>query len=199
MEKLIPHQQHGKAIDATSTIKFAEPSMAKDFFKTAKQRLNDVNAWHLLAGKAMAKFVLVNAEGQDIHRQPMSGDHFKIDIIGPGTQEGDGFDWVRIETIQTEAEGDSESYGFTVRPSSNPNRETTETAHFYSNESTSTFIVKRKGVIVTAEVHDRNTKPNDDATRTTDIIRDKVVGVMGALTFSKIQWQNLTDSLVSNA
>ncbi|GCC50326.1 hypothetical protein SanaruYs_05410 [Chryseotalea sanaruensis] len=128
--------------------------MAQDFFKTAKQRLTDVNAWHLLAGKAMAKFVLVNAEGQPIHRQPISGDHFKIDSIGTGSKEGDGYDWVRIETIQMQSNGDSECYGFTVRPSPNPNKSTYKTAHFCSNESTSTFIVKREGTMVTAEIHD---------------------------------------------
>jgi hypothetical protein len=198
MEKLIPQQQNGKAIDATSTREFVETSLAQDFFKTIKQRLNDVNAWHLLAGKAMAKFVLVNADGQPIHRSPISGDHFKIDIIGPGTKEGDGYDWVRIESIQMQANGDSESYGFTVRPSPNPNKSTDKTAHFYSSESTSTFIVKREETMVTAEIHDRNTKPNDAATRTADIIRDAVVGTMGALTFSKIQWQRFTDGLVSD-
>jgi hypothetical protein len=35
-----------------------------------------------------------------------------------------------------------------------------------------------------------------DADRATDKIRDAVVGAAGALSFSKIQWQKLTDGLI---
>lgn len=199
MEKLTPQQHTGKAIDATSSREFLDKARAKHFFKILQYRLGDVNSWHALAGNTMAKFNLVDSDGQEVHRQPMKGDHFKIDILGPGSKEGDGYDWVRIETIQTQSDTDSESYGFTVRPSSNPNKPTTETAHFYSHESTSTFLVSRDGTTVTAEIHDRNAKPNEDATRTVDNIRDTVLAVVGIITFSKIQWQSFTDGLISDS
>jgi hypothetical protein len=98
--------------------------------------------------------------------------------------------------VSTEAD-DLESYGIRVRPAENPETETKEVAHFYSSESTSTFLVTRKGNNVTAEVYDRNTKPNDEAHTTVDKIRDLVVGATGITVFSKIQWQGLVDGLTA--
>jgi hypothetical protein len=197
MEKLTPQHHTGKAIDAASSREFHDQSQAQHFFKILQQRLAAVNSWHELAGSALAKFKLVDSEGQSVNREPLKGDHLMIDIPGPGSIEGDGYDWVQIETVQEQTNTDSESYGFTVRPSSNPNTPTTETAHFYSDETTSTFLVRRDGTTVTAEVRDRNTQPNKDALRTVDTIRDTVVAVVGLLMFSKIQWQSFTDGLIS--
>jgi hypothetical protein len=198
MENVTPEQYTGRAINARSSRKFSDQSAATQFFQIVKQRLENVNSWQAIANEVMARFVIVNSEGDEVHRPPIQGDHFKIDIPGPGTQEGEGYDWVRIETIYSQSDNDSENYGFTVRPSSNPRKSSTETAHFYSVESTSTFIARRDKRTVTAEVHDRNTKPNPNAERTTDKIRNKMVGAIGAVLFSKVQWQNLTDGLISD-
>lgn len=70
---------------------------------------------------------------------------WKIDIPGPGSSEGDGYDCVCVEDVKEVSEGDMQSTGFHVRPSQNPFGEKNETAHFYSNEATSNFIVTREG------------------------------------------------------
>jgi hypothetical protein len=93
---------------------------------------------------------------------------------------------------------DSESFGFRVRPADNPREAGRETAHFYSTESTSSFIIERRRNKVTASIHDRNTKPNTEANRPSDKIRDVVVGTAGAVAFSKLQWQRLTDGLLKS-
>jgi hypothetical protein len=126
------------------------------------------------------------------------GDYFKIDIPGPGSDSGEGYDWVQIEEVETTTSLDGERFGFRVRPTDNPQNRKEDVAHFYSEESTSSFIVERQNNKITASVHDRNTKPNTDADTVIDKIRDTIVGAAGVASFSKIQWKKLTDGLVSD-
>lgn len=193
---IIPTQQTGKAIDAESSIELTGEMEARSFFAEVKNRLQNVNQWKDYAGNLSATFQLVNADGTEIDRPAQKGDYFKIDIPGPGSTSGEGYDWVQIEEVESKSAPDGESFGFRVRPTDNPQSNKQDVAHFYSEESTSSFIVKRYGNRITVSIHDRNTKPNTDADSTVDKIRDAVVGAAGALSFSKIQWQNLTDGLL---
>jgi hypothetical protein len=194
---IVPNQESGKAIDAVSSVELTDENEARSLFEVVRKRLQNVKEWKQYAGNLSAEFQLVDTNAIEVQREPAKGDYLKIDIPGPGSKSGDGFDWVRIEEIVSTSTADSESFGFRVRPTENPNDVERETAHFYSNESTSSFIVARTGNKVTASIHDRNTKPNTEAGRAGDKIRDVVVGAAGALTFSKIQWKNLTDGLLN--
>jgi hypothetical protein len=193
---IVPDQETGKAIDAESTVDLKRVEAAKAFFTEVKERLQHVNRWKDIAGPLSATFQLVDAKGNEVEREAQKGDYLKIDIPGPGTQSGDGFDWVQIEEIENNSSPDGERFGFRVRPTDNPQSGNEDVAHFYSSQSTSSFIVERNGKKITASVHDRNTKPNDEADSTMDKIRDAVVGAAGVTSFSKIQWKNLTDGLV---
>jgi hypothetical protein len=194
---IIPEQQTGKAIDAESSIELKDENEAKKFFVKVKDRLQNVNQWKEYAGNISARFQLVDRQGNEVQRKAEKGDYFQIDIPGPGSKSGDGYDWVEIEDEVSSSSADSESFGFRVRPADNPKKIDDEVAHFYSRESTSTFVVERNNNKIRASVHDRNTKPNTDAERPSDKIRDAVVGMAGAFTFSKIQWKNLTDGLLN--
>ena len=196
IEHIIPKQQTGKAIDAKGSVSLDNEREAKDFYEVVKKRLQNVSHWGELAGNLSANFQLVNKEGIETHKNPEEGNYLKIDIPGPGSKTGQGYDWVQIEEVQNTSEPTLESYGFRVRPAENPQVESNHIAHFYSQESTSTFTVTRNGKSVKAEIYDRNTKPNKDADTTTDKIRDAVVGAAGVLSFSKIQWQNLVQGLL---
>jgi hypothetical protein len=193
---IIPGQQTGKAIDAESHVALPNESAAKTFFAKVKDRLKNVNRWDEYAGNFSATFRLVNASGIEVNRHVEKGDYFKIDIPGPGSESGKGYDWVRVEEIENNATTDGEKFGLRVRPTENPQGGRDDVAHFYSDESTSTFLVERKGNTITASIHDRNTKPNTEASTTADKIRDTAVGAAGVLAFSKIQWQKLTDGLL---
>ena len=59
-----------------------------------KDRLQNVNQWKEYAGNISADFRLVDKAGREVQRQAKKGDYFKIDIPGPGSQSGDGYDWV---------------------------------------------------------------------------------------------------------
>jgi hypothetical protein len=194
---IVPDQQTGKAIDAASTTELAKVEDAKVFFGQAKERLQNVNQWKDIAGTLSATFQLVDAKGNEVQRKAQKGDYLKIDIPGPGTNSGEGYDWVKIEEVENTRLPNGERFAFRVRPTDNPQNQKEDVAHFYSEESTSSFVVERQDNNVTASVHDRNTKPNTDADSAIDKVRDAVVGAAGVASFSKIQWKKLTDGLVS--
>ena len=194
---IIPEQQTGKAIDAESSIELKDENAARTFFAKVKHRLQNVNQWKEYAGNISADFQLIDKLGREVQRKAKKGDYFKIDIPGPGSKSGDGYDWVRIEEVVSTSASDAESFGFRVRPADNPNKSDHEVAHFYSKESTSSFVVERNKNKIIVSIHDRNTKPNSDADGRFDKIRDSVIGTAGVITFSKIQWKNLVDGLLN--
>lgn len=196
-EKIIPEQKTGISIEASADVVAKTNHEAVELFRMAVSRLQQINDWNKIAVGISATFTLVNEKGDKLTRSPEKGDYFKIDIPGLGTKSGDGFDWVRVEEVIETDNGDTESYGFRVRPSSNPNDNSNETAHFYSPESTSTFLITRNYNAVTAKVFDRNTKPNREAKSAVDQIRDTVVGVAGLVGPSKLQWKSLVEGLVA--
>lgn len=193
---IVPEHHTGKPIDAESNIVLNSAEEAKAFFQTVKNRLQHVNAWHAIAGDLSAQFQLVNHEGQEVDRAVQKGDYFKIDVPGPGSQSGEGYDWVQVEEIEDHAGQDTETFGIRVRPAQNPQNDKQDVAHFYSPESTSSFTVTRTGNSITAGVYDRNTKTNQHPDSVVDKVRDAVVGFFGLLSFSKIQWKALTKGLV---
>ena len=112
-------------------------------------------------------------------------------VQGPGSSKGDGDDWVRIEEINQK-----NCVSICVRPAANPLDKNEDVAHFFSDEASSSFIVKRDSAKVIAGVYGRNQKPNTDTAGLVNKIRNAIVAA-GAITgFSKIQWKNLVDGLV---
>src|SRR5512133_2514068 len=97
---IIPSQDSGIQTNTESTEELATEKEAKDFYVTVCKRLMDINNWQQYAGKATASFQLTDNSGKDVKRDPQKGDHLKIDIPGPGSVSGQGFDWVQIEAIE---------------------------------------------------------------------------------------------------
>ena len=156
----------------------------------------DVNNWQTLAGQATAAFQLTDDKGQPVNRKAKTGDHFRIDIPGPGSQSGEGYDWVKIEVVEEEHTNDSDGQIIRVRPATNPTNEKTDVAHFFSEEATSTFMVKREGKTVSASVHGRNEKPNTNTETVVDKVRHATVATGAISGFSKIQWKSLVNGLI---
>lgn len=196
---LVPEQYTGKEIEAEASVELMDESQASLFYETAKERLLNVNNWHEVAGLISAKFQVISPEGGEVSRHAEKGDYFKIDIPGPGSKEGDGFDWVIVEDMKEVNDGEIECIGFRVRPSKNPFGDKPETAHFYSHESTSTFTVTREGKTVRAWIIDRNLSPNVNPESLADKIRHSAVGSGAIGIFSKIQWQGLADGLIQQS
>lgn len=195
--EIVPEQQTGTPVNAESSVELETEEQAKAFFDTVKQRLQNVNEWQHYAGKLSASFQLVDQKGVEVQRHAQKGDYFKIDIPGPGSKSGEGYDWVQIEDVQNTSSPDVESFGLRVRPATNPQNENKDIAHFYSPESTSSFTVTREKNTITTAIYDRNTKANKEADSVIDKVRDAVVGSAGIIAFSKIQWKSLTDGLLN--
>jgi hypothetical protein len=198
-DQVIPSQHEGKVIDTEKCIDFETEVEAKDFFKEAKERLLDVNQWGKIAGKMSAAFELHNAQMQKVNRHIEKGDYFKIDIPGPGSEDGDGYDWVQVQAMDTFTETHFEAVAFTVRPVKNPRHPSeVKVSHFFDPVSTSTFTVRRDDKKITAGVYDRNTKPNTDGEGILDKIRNTIIGFLGIEGGAKVQWTSLTKAIVDD-
>lgn len=194
--EIVPEQEEGRIIDSEESIELEDDEQARKFFVVVKDRLLHVHRWHELAGELSASFKLFDQNGEEVDRPVQKGDYFRIDIPGPGTISGEGYDWVQVEEVQKMADEESESMGFRVRPAGSPHNGGSDIAHFYSHQSTSTFLVVRRKNTITAGVYDRNIEPNKNADNLADKIRDTVVGTGAAISFSKLQWKALAEGLL---
>ncbi|TKC08392.1 hypothetical protein FA048_14655 [Pedobacter polaris] len=193
---LIPTQKTGSKLDLFSSTVCDSIEEALLFFQVAKNRLIDVNQWDEICNTPSSVFRLINAKGQEIVGLVQEDDYIRINIPGPGTKIGEGYDWVKVESITEKEFSDEEILSITVRPSHHPLRAFSETAHFFWSEATSTFQVKRKGNTVYAEVHGRNEAPNNKTSFFVDNLRNTLVGWGAKMGFSYPQWKGLTEGLV---
>jgi len=189
---LVPDHREGMETDTESSAEFSSTNEATEFFRKVKERLLSVNQWHQYAGAATADFQLTDNSGKEVQRKAQKGDHFKINIPGPGIQTGDGYDWVQIEAI----EETDEALTIRVRPATNPRNDHNDVAHFFSDEATSSFMVRREGNTVIAGVYGRNEKPNTSTEKLTDNLRNAAVATGAISGFSKLQWKSLVNGLI---
>ena len=193
---IVPPQTKGKEIEVHAAAELKNNIEAGIFYELAKQRLLNVNKWHETAGVGSAVFKAFNKNGNPVDRNIENGDYIRIDIPGPGSKAGKGYDWVLVEELKKISSGGVQSVGFRVRPVANPNGNAVDIAHFYNSSSTSNFTVTREANVVNAVIVDRNLQPNDDVESLTDKIRHTSVA-MGAIgMFSKAQWQNLAEGII---
>ena len=199
-ETIIPPQQEGNQLDTEYSITAPSPKQARKFFTVARNRLLNINGWSTYAGPLSAEFILTDKRGKEVNRQAGVGDYFKINIPGPGPAAGDGYDWVKVESMEDfpDPSSETEILSMTVRPASNPMHADKDTAHFFKDEATSTFMIERNDNTITASVHGRNEIPNASAHEATDRIRNSVVAVGAFSGFSKVQWNNLVKGLLDN-
>jgi len=197
-EQTIPRQQTGRATDFTSESAFNDRKNAHNAFKQAATRLLTVNQWQQYAGPGSSKFCLTNNEGGEIDGFAKEGFLFSIDLPVPGSNAGDGLEWVMIEKIEAieDARADEEFVSMTVRPIPDPHKTDTEIAHFYKDVSTNTFIVKRIDNKVIAGAHGRNETPNNEEVDLHDKIRNTIVALTARIGLAGPQWKMLVNGLL---
>ncbi|RYF23649.1 MAG: hypothetical protein EOO42_06840 [Flavobacteriales bacterium] len=197
-EFLVPLQQQGSELDIQAVSEFATEQEAIAFFELVKLRLQDVNNWDIVCGTAATTFKLTLPDGSPSFRLAI-GNLIKIDIPGPGTITGEGYDWVRVEEIAESKDAEDEQwFGFRVRPCPNPANGDESVAHFFSEVATSTFIIRRQQHKVMAEMHGRNETPNASNDKIVDGIRNVIVGWTAKMGLSYPQWKLLVEGLVKN-
>ena len=197
-EKLVPQNVKGKATDLHESVTCNNKDEAATTFKRASKRLLNPNIWHELSGFGSGVFILVDITGKPLHRLAASGDYLRIDMPGPGTKAGDGFDWVHVESIEEDINPESgeESIGVLLRPCSNPSKSNEEAAHFFKDSATSTFIINRKNTIVTASYYGRNEVLNTGTENVLDKVRNVIVGSAALIGVSEMQWKSLIKSFL---
>jgi hypothetical protein len=194
----IPEQYKGREIIAEQHRACEGREQYKQALRVAIGRLKDVNNWHKITGMKFAEFNLMDASGEHImHVEPQVGMHFRVNISGPATSSGEGYDWVKIVQVEDFKEGDYEGSYITVQPSDNPTASDNHTAHFYDAASSSTFMVVGKYPELSALVIDRNVSVNKNNESLGDEVRNALFGGAGMVAFSKMQWQMLSDGLVA--
>lgn len=197
-EKLIPKQLVGAKTGATASVKKSSAEAAVTLFREAKQRLFDINNWQNVCGGKGATFQLTDKHGNPLpHTTPEVGNLIKIKLPAPANQKGDGYDWVRIEAFENTGNrgNDEETVGFRVRPVSNPADHSEESAHFYTSDATSTFLVVRSASTVYAMERGRNEQPNPSGSFWNKI-RNVLIALGAMLGLAVPQWNMLVNGIL---
>lgn len=194
---ILPMQLIGGETGATARLKQNSRHDALLLFQAARKRLLDINNWRKWCGDKGAEFQLTDKNGLPKSSQPEIGDLIRIKLSGPPNPEGDGFDWVRIETFEDNKTllQDAEVFGFRVRPSQNPGNKSGPKAHFYTGDATSTFLIIRNSHVVYALERGKNEIPNSSG-KWFSKIRNKLIAVAAMIGLSKPQWKRLTKGLL---
>lgn len=198
MKNPIPAQYEGKQLDLNAGRDFSDEESSKEFYEVVKKRLLRAFEWYDIAEIPAATFTLSDEHGAEILREMREGDVIRIDIPGPGSPKGDGYDWVKVDKIDEDHEDHGDLFSITLRPTANPTEPDEEVAHFFTNLATSTLLVMRAGKHVEVEYHGRNELVNDDSESITDQLRNAVVGFAAKMGFSFSQWKSLIEGMIND-
>lgn len=194
---LVPENVKGKSVDLEESVLEKNTENAENTFNRACTRLLNPPIWHELAGTFSAEFELNDEGAKYPERLAGVNDYFKITIPGPGNNAGDGYDWVKVEAIEENTlPGAEASFAMRVRASPSPSHAEKGTAHFFKEDATSTFIVRRTGNEITVSYHGRNELPNTEGDLT-DKIRNTIVASGAALGLSELHWKALLKGLLA--
>jgi hypothetical protein len=193
---IIPDNNTGATSDTSHEVVASDAIASQTLFDSAKHKLLDVNNWHKYCGTGSAVFQLTDEKGKNVYRSAQLGDHFQIDIPGPGTSTGEGNDWVQIEAIEHTSDNDKEVLAMRVRPTGNPQNTKKDVAHFFTDEASSTFSVTRQGNKIIAAVNGRNERPNTKADKLIDKVRNVIIAAGAIAGLNKPQWKSLVKGLL---
>ena len=138
----------------------------------------------------------METQGNDAtNRLAQINDYLLIDI--PRPVAGNGYDWVQVENIAENVDASAEqSFGMTLKATPNPDKPEQGIAHFFGEDATSTFIVKRNSNTVTTSYHGRNELPNTKKATFPDKIRNSIIAARALAGISELQWKALIKGLL---
>lgn len=196
-DPIIPIHSKGKSLDIEQYLTDNSLEAALKTFERAKYRLLNPNIWNSLSGSFSANFQLFGSDNIALQRLAEIGDYCRIDIVGPGSTSGEGYDWVKISSIQENGVKEvNESVAIVLITTSHPTNDVKETAHFFDENASSTFIIKRKGSKVSASYHGRNEVPNVKQVPMVDKMRNLLVATGAEAGLSKFQWNALLEGFL---
>jgi hypothetical protein len=192
MTTLIPKNIKGKENDLFESTHAETIEQAILIFQRAFRRMNDPFSWHEITGLPVR--FLPSTDALNPRVNPIKvGNYFRIETPAPGSSKGEGFDWVKVDAVEDkrDSRSDVESFGMILRACSNPTNNSDDTAHFFSSMATSSFLIQRNHLIITASYHGRNEVPNTETDRLLDTVRNTFVALGAAAGMSEIVWSRL--------
>jgi hypothetical protein len=188
----IPEQHSGNQHDAVESLECNSLEEALRCYNAAVERLKKIHAWGEIVNDMEA--VHYDNSGSLTKASPEVGNYIRTVLPGPGNPDGDGNDWVKIQEIHESP--DQGEFLMTVKPCNNPLDPDTNIAHFYDDQASNTFIIRRQGTTVFAEVHGRNEKPNLSEASLMGKARNALVGLGGIIGLGKIHWEYFAKRLL---
>ncbi len=197
---VIPEQFTGKKNDLYFEKSFSKSIDILSVFTRACNRLLTPNTWHLLTGTTTTSFTIFDHFGNTPDRLLQAGDYIRIDIPGPGSKKGDGYDWVQVKIIDDHRQLSSTSaeLGIQMSVCPNPFHSSPYAAHFFSSPASSSLIVSMKDAMVYTSYHGRNETINNDTDSVADNIRNTLVGIGAFMGLSEMQWKALLEGLLKD-
>lgn len=164
-----------------------------------KKRFFDINNWQKYGGIGTAEFKLYDSVGKQVSRNPIRGDYMRIKIPGPHRNGHIAYDWVCITNISSEfLNWENELCLITCKPSSSPLDKNPDIKHFYSCDSSNTFIISKIKNHIKVGVYGRNEIPNLPQKGLFNKIRNFFVSLGGTGGVVKFQWKRLAEGLLKS-
>lgn len=195
MKNHIPEQVTGKSLDCSKSLTLSSQEEATRFFERVRSKLLTVNRWNEITNAPSATFTIVDASGSPLDRTVQKGDTIRIDIPGPGLPSAGGYDWVSVEDITEAVDKEATRILLTLRPCPDPTQANTDTAHFFTQLATSSFLIEQKGRVISVHYAGRNEIINTKNASTLDNLRNFLVGVGAKMGASFPQWKALVEGL----
>lgn len=196
LKELIPSSSKGKNVELEEHCLSSDEQQSAELFKNAVNKLLYPPLWKNAAGSASAAFKVWNdVKGTG---KIQEGSIIRIDIPGPGSPNGGGYDWVVVDRVVEGQDDrtDHPSAGILLKATTDPETKDNETAHFFEHGATSTLIVQKQGLNVYAAYYGRNEKPNTNTGSTVTNIRNGLVAIGAMIGISEIQWSSLLKGLL---
>ncbi|WP_164122940.1 MULTISPECIES: hypothetical protein [Sphingobacterium] len=195
MAEQIPEHIEGRSFDYFKSLDFSSTNEAEQLFEKAKIKLLDVNHWDDISGTPSTVFKIKDEQGLELDRLVQQGDYIQIDIPGPGLPSANGYDWVRVESINEESINEGRHICITLRPSADPTGENNDTAHFFKRLATSSIQMEQKDKHVFFRYAGRNEVINTDNSLLMDNFRNFMVGLGAKMGASFPLWKALIEGL----
>lgn len=196
MKAKVPGQHSGKQMDLKASRSFKSAEKTLDLYHTVRHRLLHPDSWDEITRVPGTEFKLVDSSGRQLQRGLREGDYLRINIPGPGSPSGEGYDWVQVDNVTEEASGKEAMISVTLRPAPNPKNDDPEVAHFFTGLASSTLSAEARNREVITRYSGRNEHINEKNENLSDKIRNIIVGMLAKAGASKVQWQQLIERLL---
>lgn len=195
-------------MEISTSVNAHSTSAAIDLFLQTIKKLLDTNQWAHLSDAAASPFQLTDGLGILLPGPAAPGNFIRIDIPGQGREEGQEYDWVRIEKTEHLSLSDNyELFILQVRPAMNPSHRISGHSDpfmddpaigFQEDLSISSFVIERDGQYVNTTVYGLKEPKGHSGIGPAYKIRNQKTGITGLPGLSKIQWQALVNGLLRN-